>query len=147
MDEKQIEEMAKDICENFNDNGTCYCDGKPCDLECECFTDAQYLHKKGYRKQSEGEWETIPDYQPNKLIAYRHICSVCKTFYKDIRPYGHKYCHEMKDQIRIDVTALKDEERNELAKMLFKCGYGIRLTKERITQNRYKYIIVCEKSV
>jgi hypothetical protein len=54
---------------------------------------------------------------------------------------------DMKDQIKIDVTALKDEERNELAKMLFKCGYGIRLTKERITQNRYKYIIVCEKSV
>ena len=53
----------------------------------------------------------------------------------------------MKGQIKIDVTALKDEERNELAKMLFKCGYGIRLTKERITQNRYKYIIVCEKSV
>ena len=51
----------------------------------------------------------------------------------------------MKEQIYIDVTALKDEERNELAKMLFKCGYGIRLEKDRINSNRYKYIIVCEK--
>ena len=55
---------------------------------------AKDLYWHGYRKQSEGEWETIPDYQPNKLIAYRHICSVCKTTYKDIRPHGHKYCHE-----------------------------------------------------
>ena len=53
----------------------------------------------------------------------------------------------MKDQIKIDVTDVEKNERNELAKMLFKCGYGIRLTKERITQNRYKYILVCEKSV
>lgn len=51
----------------------------------------------------------------------------------------------MKDQINIDVTALKDEERNELAKMLFKCGYGVRLTKEKVNNNKYKYIIVCEK--
>lgn len=47
-----------------------------------------------YRKQSEGEWETIPDYQPDKLITYRHICSECKTTYKDVRSHGHKYCHE-----------------------------------------------------
>lgn len=53
----------------------------------------------------------------------------------------------MKDQIRIDVTALKDDERNELAKMLFKCGYGVRLEKDRINGNRYKYTIVCEKGL
>ena len=55
---------------------------------------AKHLYEKGYRKQSVGEWETIPDCQPDKLLTYRHICSVCKTTYKDIRPYGHKYCHE-----------------------------------------------------
>ena len=51
------------------------------------------LFDANYRKQSDGEWETIPDYS-RPLITYRHICSVCKTFYKDIRPHGHKYCHE-----------------------------------------------------
>lgn len=55
-------------------------------------TDEQ-KHDAGNRKQSEGEWETIPDYS-NALITYRHICRVCGCFYKDIRPYGHKYCHE-----------------------------------------------------
>lgn len=40
-----------------------------------------------------GEWETVPDYQPDRLTTYRHICSVCKTTYKDIRPHGHNYCH------------------------------------------------------
>lgn len=40
-----------------------------------------------------GEWETIPDCQPNRLLAYRHICSVCKTTYKDLNCHGHNYCH------------------------------------------------------
>lgn len=39
-----------------------------------------------------GEWETIPDYL-RALTTYRHICSECKTTYKDIRPLGHNYCH------------------------------------------------------
>lgn len=83
MDEKkQIEEMAYEIETRLG-----Y-------LKSTCYNAANVLYHANYRKQSEGEWETIPDYQPNKLIAYRHICSVCKTFYKDIRPHGHKYCHE-----------------------------------------------------
>lgn len=57
-------------------------------------TSSDAIQRIGNIKQSEGEWETIPDYQPNKLITYRHICSVCKTFYKDIRSHGHTYCHE-----------------------------------------------------
>lgn len=50
--EKQIEEMAKDMCEYYYE-GTCYQDKKPCDCKCECFTDAQYLYAKGYRKASD----------------------------------------------------------------------------------------------
>ena len=53
----------------------------------------------------------------------------------------------MKDLINIDVTDLEKNERNELAKMLFKCGYGVRLEKDRINGNRYKYTIVCEKGL
>lgn len=83
--EKQIEEIALDLNNiiHFKDNGLV-----------ARYATAEAMYNLNYRKQSEGEWETIPDYQPNKLIAYRHICSVCKTFYKDIRPHGHKYCHE-----------------------------------------------------
>ena len=40
-----------------------------------------------------GEWETIPDCQPNRLLAYRHICSECKNTYKDLNCHGHNYCH------------------------------------------------------
>jgi hypothetical protein len=50
--EKQIEEMAKDMCEYYYE-GTCYQDKKPCDCKCDIFTDAQYLYAKGYRKASE----------------------------------------------------------------------------------------------
>jgi rubrerythrin len=82
--EKQIEEIANAIYDDPNAYDTYW--------RSHCEQLAETLYNAGYRKQSEGEWETIPDYQPNKLIACRHICSVCKTFYKDIRPHGHKYC-------------------------------------------------------
>jgi hypothetical protein len=39
-----------------------------------------------------GEWETTADATPNWL-AYTHICSVCKTSYKDLISKGHNYCH------------------------------------------------------
>lgn len=47
-------------------------------------------------------------------------------------------------RFEIDTTELNKDERNELAKMLFKCGYGIRLVKSR-DGSKIKYIIVCEK--
>lgn len=53
MSNKQIEEMARDLCECYNCDGTCYQDDKPCDLRCDEYTNAQYLYEKGYRKASE----------------------------------------------------------------------------------------------
>ena len=56
----EIEEMAKDMCEYYYE-GTCYQDKKPCDCRCECFTDAQYLYAKGYRKASDVALEVIKE--------------------------------------------------------------------------------------
>ena len=53
MRDKQIEEMARDICECYNCDGTCYQDDKQCDLRCDEYTNAQYLYHKGYRKASD----------------------------------------------------------------------------------------------
>ena len=72
--EKQIEEMARDICECYS-NGTCYQDDRPCDLKCESMTDAQYLYKKGYRKQSEGEWKQA-DSNGTHVDGFM-VCSNC----------------------------------------------------------------------
>lgn len=47
--------------------------------------------------------------------------------------------------IKIDVTELSKDDRNDIAKMLFKCGYGVRLVKEKPATNKLKYYIVCEK--
>ena len=49
-------------------------------------------------------------------------------------------------KFEIDTTELSRDERNELAKMLFKCGYAIRLDKRR-EGSKIKYVIVCEKGV
>lgn len=53
--QEQIEEMARDLCECYNEDGTCSQDDSPCDLKCEYSTEALYLFGKGYRKQAEGE--------------------------------------------------------------------------------------------
>jgi hypothetical protein len=67
--DKRIEEMARDICECFNNDGTCFQDDKPCDCKCQYFTDAQYLYEKGYRKASEVARETIEE----AIEVVRHI--------------------------------------------------------------------------
>ena len=55
MRNKQIEEMAKDLCEHYGTGG---CDSGNCECYrwCNVYSDCEVLHKKGYRKQSEGEW-------------------------------------------------------------------------------------------
>ena len=47
-------------------------------------------------------------------------------------------------KFEIDTTELVKDERNELAKYLFKCGYGIKLVKVR-DGSKVKYIVACEK--
>ena len=49
-------------------------------------------------------------------------------------------------KFEIDTTELTKDERNEIAKYLFKCGYGIKLVKAR-DGSKIKYIIVCEKGI
>ena len=44
-------------------------------------------------------------------------------------------------KFEIDTTELTKDERNELAKYLFKCGYGIKLVKAR-DGSKIRYIIV-----
>lgn len=66
MKEKQIEDMAKDMCEYYYE-GTCYQDKKPCDCKCEIFTDAQYLYAKGYRKAADVAREIIDDVKETLL--------------------------------------------------------------------------------
>ena len=47
-------------------------------------------------------------------------------------------------KFEIDITELSKDKRNEFAKMLFECGYAIRLAKRR-DGSKIKYVIVCEK--
>lgn len=67
--EKQIEEMARDICECYNNDGTCYQDDMPCDLKCEHMTEAQFLYDKGYRKESDVVTEVLGKVQEEIELA------------------------------------------------------------------------------
>lgn len=50
-EEKQIDEMAKAICEHYIKGGCGRCP------DCACEGDALKLYNAGYRRQREGEWE------------------------------------------------------------------------------------------
>ena len=78
---KQIEEMAKDICERWHE-GICHEDNKLCDLKCEAWTEARFLYDRGYRKQSEGEWiEHVRIARKNNLPPlYHYQCSLCGVY-------------------------------------------------------------------
>ena len=47
-------------------------------------------------------------------------------------------------KFEIDTTELNKDERSDLSKTLFKCGYGIRLVKKK-DGSKIKYIIICER--
>ena len=91
--EKEIEEMARDICECFNNDGTCYQDDKLCDCKCDSFTDAQYLYEKGYRKQ---EWISVDERLPEDgvwVLGYSAksrrggLCNCLKSYVREFGNY------------------------------------------------------------
>lgn len=91
VNDKQIEEMAKDMCEYYYE-GTCYQDKKPCDCKCEIFTDAQYLYAKGYRKASSVAEEIFEEI--DKLIIRRmraDISLIDDRLVTDIAEFKKKY--------------------------------------------------------
>ena len=76
MREKQIEEMALELCRPRNivkamHHRTCgNCETSACDIYELCVD----LYNAGYRKQSEGEWIKI---NPNNLLIGEYYCSCC----------------------------------------------------------------------
>lgn len=48
------------------------------------------------------------------------------------------------NQIKIDATSLNEAERLEVAKLLIKSGYAVRLGKEKIG-NKSKHYIIAER--
>ena len=72
--EKQIEEMARIICRDYN-GGICATDGFVCNYNCEWTQIAKHLYNAGYRKQSENMVEVfckVGDtvYQTDGIIIY-----------------------------------------------------------------------------
>jgi hypothetical protein len=77
--EKQIEEMARDICRvKQSCNDVCH----PIN-SCRALKYAERFYNAGYRKQSEGEWLT------DKYGMDRSVCSLCHANYEGD---GGKFC-------------------------------------------------------
>lgn len=85
MKEKQIEEMAIDICKARNAYNGISCE--KCRIGCLYWEIAEAVYNAGYRKQSEGEW--IKDKESK--FEHRYHCSVC-GFYLIGMPTKH--CEE-----------------------------------------------------
>jgi hypothetical protein len=72
--EKQIEEMANEICAN---NGTEFCASGRCYKQWECplnFNSLEILYNAGYRKQVEAEWLYN---KGHGIYEYAYYCSNC----------------------------------------------------------------------
>ena len=50
----------------------------------------------------------------------------------------------MKEKIQIEVTTLKEDERLDMAKLLIKSGYAVRIGKEK-SGNKFKHYIYAER--
>lgn len=92
MREKQIEEMARTLCGERN-NDCLECDS--CDM-CEFWIEASTLYNAGYRKQREGEWryhECVSSYDGTKS---GYSCSCCHAFVDeevfDTDEFHKKFC-------------------------------------------------------
>ena len=73
--EKQIEEMAKVMCDYYGTE-KCY-DCRYC-CDCHISHEAERLWRAGYRKQSEGEWIEFPiDNYEGEPSGLYYVCSVC----------------------------------------------------------------------
>lgn len=54
---------------------------------------ATEAYNAGYRKQINGQWETIPHKPRGEMFnVYSHICSACNFSYRDVLPNGYKFC-------------------------------------------------------
>ena len=74
--EKQIDEMARDICTIPNCNAITCVDLKQkqeCDKRCTTYVYAKRFYEKGYRKERQGEWieHTVkPDWLEDDVEVY-----------------------------------------------------------------------------
>ena len=93
---KQIEEMARDMCNACYGVFTTECEERPC---WDVRKHAEALYNAGYRKQVEGEWKYNPDGMDWGLGAWE--CSLCSCrndnlpMQENIKPLcwaGTKYC-------------------------------------------------------
>lgn len=75
---KQIEEMAKTICENCCADSPCIFSSKGC-LCADARSEAEHLYNVGYRKQTEGEWISHEGYE---------VCGECHAK----AMFQHNFC-------------------------------------------------------
>ena len=72
--EKQIEEMAELICDNYT-NGKCATDGFICNHNCEYKDRAERLYNAGYRKQSENATlEAVDKFRSELINKFIDLC-------------------------------------------------------------------------
>jgi rubrerythrin len=83
---KQIEELAKDVKVAHDEQRFLTSDKSIKSI-------AETLYNKGYRKQSEGEWNTeCYATTTGGFNWYMHTCSQCGYFYKCVMSSGYDFC-------------------------------------------------------
>ena len=93
--EKQIEEMARKMCRNYQPNGSCAADDDPCQLECVYGYCAERIYCAGYRKQVKGKWIVVGEPRmTDEGIKIPVECSCCsiRRYIPNVKKHGYYYC-------------------------------------------------------
>lgn len=99
MTQIQINEMAKSLCNDYNENCHITCN---CSHDCFVEDDCRTLYNAGYRKQIEGEWrsELVKrcDWKGKERQYYQpNSCSLCHNATLTRTPYCPKCGAKMKN--------------------------------------------------
>lgn len=71
---KQIEQMARVICERDTDGDICTLDRKKCDCKCTSGSIAELLYDRGYRRQDEVAKEIFAEIEDMCVDIYGNFC-------------------------------------------------------------------------
>lgn len=127
--EKQIEEMARDICRHYEDEGICRSSLEFDKCDCNCWTGtylAPKLYDKGYRKQSENVIELPCKIGDVAYVIYRGV--VTQGTVRLIRPFVSEQGTIFKGNLicEVDNLFIDDGTKEEVELyVVFEKPYGI----------------------
>lgn len=120
--QNQIEEIARIICDNYN-NGGCEIDGDVCNYRCSCYEDCKKLYNAGYRKIPENAVVLTGTETEERLVDLLVDFDEMGLFPATLTPDPDEYAREWKRKLMYAIGQLCNERVKKFAEMLKAMSY------------------------